>query len=288
MRFGVDVSEFQTVDYSKAVKSGNVQFAIIRIGYGRMDNQKDASFETHYAGFRAQGIPVGVYHYSYASDAAGARAEADTTLKWLNKRSLELPIFLDMEESSVYYTGAENCKKIADAYCEVIKKAGYRAGVYASTNWWRGVLKKEDYDYVWCADWGSKQPECDIWQFGGGSANYMTDRHVPGIGICDQNYMVRNIINSSAPPSGDKQTDKKPEKKEKTCVVTLTYLQNGSQGTEVKSLQILLNGYGCDCGKADGIFGAKTEAAVKKFQAGKKVSVDGIVGPVTWGKLLRG
>ncbi len=38
----------------------------------------------------------------------------------------------------------------------------------------------------------------------------------------------------------------------------------------------------------DGIFGAKTEAAVRTFQRGKGLTVDGIVGPHTWEALPDG
>ena len=37
-----------------------------------------------------------------------------------------------------------------------------------------------------------------------------------------------------------------------------------------------------------GWVGAKTEYAVKSFQKGKGVTVDGIVGEKTWNKLLKG
>lgn len=60
----------------------------------------------------------------------------------------------------------------------------------------------------------------------------------------------------------------------------MTTLKNGSRGEEVKRLQTLLGGL-----EADGIFGAKTEAAVRTFQKEYGLSVDGIVGPKTWGAL---
>lgn len=56
-------------------------------------------------------------------------------------------------------------------------------------------------------------------------------------------------------------------------------LRRGSRGDNVKFLQSKIGT------TADGIFGPKTEAAVKKFQRSKNIAVDGIVGPVTWGKL---
>ena len=72
----------------------------------------------------------------------------------------------------------------------------------------------------------------------------------------------------------------------KTATVTLPYLEYGDKCDSVKAVQTLLNANGCDCGKADGDFGDKTLSAVKAFQAGKKISADGVVGKDTWTKLL--
>jgi hypothetical protein len=68
--------------------------------------------------------------------------------------------------------------------------------------------------------------------------------------------------------------------------ISLRTLSQGSKGEDVKALQILLNGMGFNCGTADGIFGAKTLAAVKKFQKKVGLGADGIVGILTWSKLL--
>lgn len=70
--------------------------------------------------------------------------------------------------------------------------------------------------------------------------------------------------------------------------VTLDVLKIGSKSDNVKALQILLNGRGYSCGKADGVFGTKTLSAVKIFQINKKLSVDGVVGAQTWQALLEG
>lgn len=78
--------------------------------------------------------------------------------------------------------------------------------------------------------------------------------------------------------------DTKPA--EVTCGVTAKVLQNGSTGSAVKKLQILLNGLGYSCGTADGDFGAKTLAAVKKYQSANGLTADGIVGSMTWSKLI--
>lgn len=61
-------------------------------------------------------------------------------------------------------------------------------------------------------------------------------------------------------------------------------LSYGSQGDEVKKLQEALNsqGYGLS---VDGIYGAKTQAAVRDYQSKQGLAVDGIAGVNTQGKL---
>lgn len=58
-------------------------------------------------------------------------------------------------------------------------------------------------------------------------------------------------------------------------------LRNGSRGDEVMALQKSLSAMGFDAGTADGIFGPKTEAAVKACQEKCGVTADGIWGPAS-------
>jgi peptidoglycan hydrolase-like protein with peptidoglycan-binding domain len=62
-------------------------------------------------------------------------------------------------------------------------------------------------------------------------------------------------------------------------------LKVGSRGETVRKLQEMLNSLGFNCGAADGIFGPKTQAAVKAFQKKYGLVADGIVGPLTWAKI---
>ena len=62
-------------------------------------------------------------------------------------------------------------------------------------------------------------------------------------------------------------------------------LYRGCTGDAVKTLQEKLNAKGFDSGNVDGIFGAKTYAAVTAFQKANSLGVDGIVGKLTWAKL---
>ena len=63
--------------------------------------------------------------------------------------------------------------------------------------------------------------------------------------------------------------------------------RRGSKAKErVKLIQRELKMLKYDVGPVDGIFGAKTEAAVKAFQTDQALEVDGLVGPNTWKALF--
>ncbi|UFU00377.1 N-acetylmuramoyl-L-alanine amidase [Radiobacillus kanasensis] len=64
-----------------------------------------------------------------------------------------------------------------------------------------------------------------------------------------------------------------------------TLLKEGSRGTAVKERQKRLKELGFYTGRIDGIFGPLTEKAVIEFQKAEGIGVDGIIGPVTLGRL---
>ncbi|WP_163539305.1 peptidoglycan-binding protein [Gracilibacillus sp. YIM 98692] len=68
---------------------------------------------------------------------------------------------------------------------------------------------------------------------------------------------------------------------------TTATLQKGSRGERVKVLQqkLLQLGYSLPQYGADSQFGEETEKAVRDFQKSESITVDGIVGPQTQGKL---
>lgn len=61
-----------------------------------------------------------------------------------------------------------------------------------------------------------------------------------------------------------------------------TTLARGASGSKVKTLQVRLDLQGYDPGPIDGIFGARTAAAVKSFQESKNLRADGEVDEITW------
>ena len=62
-------------------------------------------------------------------------------------------------------------------------------------------------------------------------------------------------------------------------------VRKGDQQHPVQTLQHLLRARGQSL-TVDGIFGPRTDAAVRAFQQQKALAVDGIVGPDTWSALI--
>jgi peptidoglycan hydrolase-like protein with peptidoglycan-binding domain len=62
-------------------------------------------------------------------------------------------------------------------------------------------------------------------------------------------------------------------------------VRKGDQQHPVQTLQHLLRARGQNL-TVDGIFGPRTDAAVRAFQQQKALAVDGIVGPDTWSALI--
>ena len=76
-------------------------------------------------------------------------------------------------------------------------------------------------------------------------------------------------------------------KADKPSEVVVFNLRRGSKGSDVTRLQTALNALGYACGAADGIFGVKTEAAVRRFQRAQQLAVDGVAGRMTWAAIER-
>ena len=74
---------------------------------------------------------------------------------------------------------------------------------------------------------------------------------------------------------------------DKSISVSGTQVSEGSHGTAVEKLQILLAGLGHYAGTVDGDFGRLTREAVEAFQTDNGLEVDGIAGAKTWGRLIR-
>lgn len=140
---GIDVSQHNgIIDWDKVKASGKVDFVILRCGFGREHSRQiDRTFERNYAECKRVGLPVGVYHYSYADSAADAEKEAEFCLKLISGKQLEFPVWFDVEERSHVLRG--NCDDLVKAFCGRLEAAGYYAGVYSFDSFFASNLSAD-------------------------------------------------------------------------------------------------------------------------------------------------
>ena len=120
---GIDVSRWNgNIDW-KTVANYGMGFAILRIT--EKGNIVDSTFEPNYKGCIENKIPVGVYKYSYATTIAQIKDEANVVIKTLNKRKLDYPVFLDIEDKCQENLSDSLMMKMIEAFRAIIVKAGY-------------------------------------------------------------------------------------------------------------------------------------------------------------------
>lgn len=201
MLHGIDVSSHQgKIDWN--LVKPNIEFAIIRCGYGSdFKNQDDSRFAENVEACEKLGIPYAVYLYSYAKTEQSISSEVGHTLRMISGHK-PFCVYIDMEDGSTAYLGKTVLTNFALKFCKLITENGFKAGVYANQYWFQTYLdvaeiSKAGYS-IWCAKYSTSEPDIaakfDIWQ-------YSSKGKMPGIyssGL-DMNYMYNNIIPTSKP-----------------------------------------------------------------------------------------
>lgn len=295
-KFGIDVSHYQgNINWAK-VKASGKEFVIMKVSQGT--GLKDSKFEEYYKGAKEAGLPVGVYIYNKVTTISNAEAEANFAVKCLKGKTLELGVWLDLEDATMRNLGKTALTTLITKEADIIRKAGFEVNIYCNKDWYNNVLdssKLKAYKF-WIARYPSadngtllaslKTDYMDIWQ-------YSSKGKVDGInGNVDLNIMYNEeaFFKTSAAPVA-KPTEAKNPYKEPILTVKM-----GSKGDNVKWVQwhLVQLGYlpalsARGANNIDGIFGSGTETAVKKLQ--KKAfpyspnEWDGKVGSKTRAKL---
>lgn len=195
MKKGVDVSAWQgKIDWNK-VKNSGIEFAILKIGniYQNDNNWIDTEFERNYNECKRLNIPVGVYVYTYCKTMEKIKEGANFVVNALKGKTLDLPVYLDLEDKLISNLGKDNLTNMACEFGNIIEKAGFWCGMYANKNWLDNILdaKKLERFTIWIAQYNSTctyKGKYDIWQ-------YSSSGSVAGInGKVDMNYMYRDLI----------------------------------------------------------------------------------------------
>ena len=194
---GIDVSYHNgTIDW-KRVKQSEVEYAIIRCGYGTNDkNQDDKKWEENVKGCIDNNIPYGVYLYSYADTVEKASSEADHAIRLLQGKKLKYPVYYDLEEDKLRdKISKQTIADIAQTFCDKLSAKGYTVGIYANKDWFTNYLTDSRFNN-WTKRVAQYNTVCnykgkyDMWQCS-------STGRVPGIsGNVDLNYSYSPFENS--------------------------------------------------------------------------------------------
>ena len=205
---GIDVSHYQGNIYWSKVKE-NIDFAILRLGWiGNNNNHTlDTMFEEYYNSCKSIGIPIGIYVYNYCNSEEAAKSGAEWAVEQLKDKNIDLPIYIDMEDSSIESLGKVKLTNICITFNTVIENTGYSAGVYANLDWYTNLLNKntikERYT-TWIAHYGVPEDEYEG-QYD--MLQYSSTGVLSGIsGHVDMNIMYRDLINENKDQNTGRKT----------------------------------------------------------------------------------
>lgn len=176
-KVGIDVSKWNgEIDWDK-VREAGVEFVIIRAGYrGSVTGSLvvDPYFEKNIRGAQRAGIDTGVYFFTQAVNEVEAVEEASMVIELLKGYDVQYPVFIDTEgaggDGRADGLDVATRTAVCQAFCNTMESEDYRAGVYASRNWYYNQLNVDGLQnfYIWLAEYRSEplyQGRYHMWQY---------------------------------------------------------------------------------------------------------------------------
>ena len=156
--YGASLEDMRPLDFA-TLKALGVDFVILKAG---STTGIDPAFERDYLDAKAAGLQVGAYFYAYSVTVEDTLADAEMLLSWLAGKQFELPIYFDMEETSMMSLGGELLTELCRVFVTRLQEAGYYAALYTNTEWLYNLLDtdwvKANLD-VWYARYTISVPE---------------------------------------------------------------------------------------------------------------------------------
>lgn len=215
-RKGIDVSTWQgDINWNK-VKADGIEFAMLRSSFGKEnpDKQTDNKFWQNYKNAKAAGMPIGAYHYSYATTVEDAKKEAAFFLSIVKGCQFEYPVAFDIEDPSQMYLGKDRITDIIMTFCERVQAAGYYVSLYTNLDWISNRIdmsRAKAFD-VWLAQWNDKPTysgNFGMWQYtSSGSVNGISGNVDMNIAYYDYPSIIKaaGLNGFSADKSEEKKT----------------------------------------------------------------------------------
>lgn len=210
LAWGLDLSHHSyDVDF-KALKKAGIDFVILRVGYGK---SLDTKFESYYKKAKEAGLDVGVYYFTLSESGTESIADAKRIATWLKGKTLEYPVFFDVEDDP-YYSGyapstfsEEKLMDIISSFMSEMVELGFYPGLYTNNKFLYNLFNEEKtlklYD-VWYARYAAEGVDIEqyvdkyvdeysaiysMWQYQGS-----VDKFLNGAvsGMCDVNLAFKD------------------------------------------------------------------------------------------------
>jgi GH25 family lysozyme M1 (1,4-beta-N-acetylmuramidase) len=308
---GIDISNHQpNIDFN-ALKN-SVQVVIMKATEGI--SYVDPKLESHYQGAKSVGFPVGFYHYF--SEKTSPSQQAEEFYAAIKNKQYEIIPVLDVEDNNQ----GKSASQITDRCLEFLNRfkelSGLDCMVYTGGYFGRDNLDSRIKGYkAWIAHYGVNTPmETGFSNVVG--HQYTSSGSVQGInGNVDLNNFTDSIFFGATPikaPTSSQgsynsyngyvsgglieqlQAEINKQFNKGLAVdgligpktlAELPIVKQGAKGNITFVIQELLRKKGFNL-NSDGAFGPITDSTVKQFQSNIGIGSDGIVGPITWKKLL--
>lgn len=272
---GIDISSWQkSSDIKWSKLSKQIDFAIIRTGYGSSSNQIDSQFETHMSNAIKTGVKrIGVYHFNYCRSVAEAKIEAQVAIQICQKYKDYISfIAFDWE-----YDSCDYCKKsgitptralvdsMASAFKAEVERAGYKFVLYTNPDYGSRYFTLSKYNNLWIAQYATacSIKNVDIWQ-------YASDGRLDGYsGNLDVDYCYTESLFENWEEKRMATLYKKGDK----CIGVLAIKE---QLLSLYKLKVIKSKVVEDC-----VFGDGTESAIKEVQKLAKITVNGQINEAT-------
>lgn len=274
----IDVSSWQhpggaAIDFEKVAADG-VQGVIVKATQGT--SYTNPFFHGDVEAAHAAGLLVGAYHF-----AEPGRSTPDEQAAFhrgvIQGLDLELGTWLDLEETGGLAT--HELSPWAEQFVAALDTPQVPAGLYVNLRYANMLINTTSFKRLWLAN-----PSGDANNF----TPYMVQTGQANVAGIEGAVDVDTVLNARGvnPPDGGAHPlpPVPPSAPAQPTNADNPTLDQGQQGAAVRTLQEALNAKGAGLA-VDGNFGPNTHAAVVAFQSENGLTVDGIVGPLTWAQL---
>ena len=210
----IDISHHNGKINWQKVKADGIGGVMIRASYGWYNYDK--CFKTNVREVQEQGLPWGLYHYTYATNMSEARKELYGFLNALRGLKPTLPVVIDTEDADSYRRkhGNPSWELLAQmllVQLQGLERNGYYAMWYASKSWAENLMRirpeLKKYD-LWLAHWGVAKPSmpCGLWQYTSSGGKYGNGINTSDLNIAYVDYPT--VIKAAGLNGWPKQTVK--------------------------------------------------------------------------------